>query len=186
MLYRELRRQCSTLSIRRMTEASTSQYSALSPVTAVTPIPRRIAKLDSQLVNIGSFRVILLERGSRLESDCMQARHTARCALRHSAKVKLMVTHRSRKRSGRLKSPPSQRERKAAMFTKTSVSSTSSPAIAGSGFQSTAVDERRVRETHSSRVWREELAEMLEANLRHLDALNQGIVPTHVQRTARS
>src|SRR5271170_1978843 len=114
----------------------------------------------------------------------MQARHTARCALRQSAKVKSMVTHRSRKRSGRLKSPPSQRERKAAMFTKTSVSSTSSPAIAG--FQSRAVDERRARETHSSRVWREERAEMLEANLRHLDALNQGIAPTHVQPMAGS
>jgi len=72
------------------------------------------------------------------------------------------------------------------MFTKTSVSSTSSPAIAGSGFQSRAVDERRARETHSSRVWREERAEMLEANLRHLDALNQGIAPTHVQRIAGS
>jgi len=60
------------------------------------------------------------------------------------------------------------------MFTKTSVSSTSSPAIAGSGFQSRAVDERRARETHSSRVWREERAEMLEA----LDSFKERFTPT--------
>jgi len=57
------------------------------------------------------------------------------------------------------------------MLTKTSVSNTSSSAVAGSGFPSREFDERDVRETHSSRVWREELTEMLEANLRHLDAL---------------
>lgn len=56
------------------------------------------------------------------------------------------------------------------MFTKTSVSNTSSRAVAGSGFQTRAFDKRRVGETHSSRIWREELAEMLEANLRHVDA----------------
>jgi hypothetical protein len=59
------------------------------------------------------------------------------------------------------------------MLTKTSVSNTSSSALAGSGF-----DERDVRETHSSRVWREELSKMLEANLRHLDALT-GLRSTH-------
>ena len=58
------------------------------------------------------------------------------------------------------------------MLTKTSVSNTSSPAVAGGGFHGRAFDERDVRETHSSRVWREELTEMLEANLRHLDALS--------------
>ena len=57
------------------------------------------------------------------------------------------------------------------MLSKTSVSNTSSSAVAGSGFHSRAFDERDVGETHSSRVWREELTEMLEANLRHLDAL---------------
>jgi len=57
------------------------------------------------------------------------------------------------------------------MLTKTSVSNTYSSAAAGSGFPSRAFDERDVRETHSSRVWRDELAEMLEANLRHLDAM---------------
>ena len=51
------------------------------------------------------------------------------------------------------------------MLTKTSVSNTSSSAVAGSGFHSRAFDERDVRETHSSRVWREELTKMLEANL---------------------
>ena len=85
-----------------------------------------------------------------------------------------------------MKSFPSQRERKVAMFEKTSVSGASSPAAAGSGFRSRAVDKGRVRDTHSSRVWREELAEMLEANLRHLDALSRGIAPMHVQRVARS
>ena len=57
------------------------------------------------------------------------------------------------------------------MLSKTSVSNTSSSAVAGSGFHSSAFEERDVRETHSSRVCREELTEMLEANLRHLDAL---------------
>jgi hypothetical protein len=57
------------------------------------------------------------------------------------------------------------------MSTKTSVSNTFSSAVAGSGFHSRAFDKRDVRETHSSRIWREELTEMLEANLRHLDAL---------------
>jgi hypothetical protein len=54
------------------------------------------------------------------------------------------------------------------MSTKTSLSNTYSSAVAGSGFRNRVSD---VRETHSSRVWRDELAEMLEANLRHLDAL---------------
>ena len=72
------------------------------------------------------------------------------------------------------------------MLTKTSVSSISPPAVARSGFDSVAVDKGRVRDTHSSRVWREELAQMLEANLRHLDALNRGIAPMHVERVARS
>jgi hypothetical protein len=72
------------------------------------------------------------------------------------------------------------------MFTKASVSRTSSPAVAGSGFHSRAVDKGRVQDSHSSRAWREELAEMLEANLRHLDALNQGTAPMHLQRMARS
>jgi hypothetical protein len=56
------------------------------------------------------------------------------------------------------------------MSTKASVSNTSA-AMAGNGFHSRAFDKRDVRETHSVRVWREELAEMLEANLRHIDAL---------------
>jgi hypothetical protein len=60
------------------------------------------------------------------------------------------------------------------MFTKTSASNASSRAGAGSGFQSRAFDERRVGETHSSRIWREELAEMLESNLRHIDARRIG------------
>jgi len=56
------------------------------------------------------------------------------------------------------------------MSTKASVSNTSATR-AGNGFHSRAFDKRDVRETHSIRVWREELAEMLEANLRHIDAL---------------
>jgi hypothetical protein len=56
------------------------------------------------------------------------------------------------------------------MSTKASVSNTSAT-MAGNGFHSRAFDKRDVRETHSVRVWREELAEMLEANLRHVDAL---------------
>jgi hypothetical protein len=57
------------------------------------------------------------------------------------------------------------------MSTKASVSNTSSSTMAGSGFYSSGFDKRDVRDTHSVRVWREELAEMLEANLRHIDAL---------------
>ena len=56
---------------------------------------------------------------------------------------------------------------------------TYSSAAAGSGFPSRASDERDVRETHSSRVWRDELAEMLEANLRHLDAMKGFRRSTH-------
>ena len=43
---------------------------------------------------------------------------------------------------------------------------------------------RDTRETHTSRVWREELAEILEMNLRHRDALKRGSIPSHVQRMA--
>jgi hypothetical protein len=59
------------------------------------------------------------------------------------------------------------------MSTKASVLNTSSSSMAGSGFHSRGFDERDVRDTHSVRVWREELAEMLEANLRHIDALRE-------------
>ena len=44
------------------------------------------------------------------------------------------------------------------------------------------LDKRDTRETHTSRVWREELAEILEVNLRHRDALKRGSIPSHVQR----
>jgi hypothetical protein len=57
------------------------------------------------------------------------------------------------------------------MFTKTAMSNISSSAMAGSGFHHTAFDKRDVGETHSARVWREELAKMMEANLHHLDVL---------------
>jgi hypothetical protein len=43
------------------------------------------------------------------------------------------------------------------------------------------LDKRDTRETHTSRVWREELAEILEVNLRHRDALKRGSIPSHVQ-----
>jgi len=46
------------------------------------------------------------------------------------------------------------------------------------------LDKRDTRETHTSRVWREELAEILEVNLRHRDALKRGSIPSHVQRMA--
>ena len=46
------------------------------------------------------------------------------------------------------------------------------------------LDKRDTRETHTSRVWREELAEILEVNLRHRDALRRGSIPSHVQRMA--
>ena len=35
------------------------------------------------------------------------------------------------------------------------------------------LDKRDTRETHTSRVWREELAEILEVNIRHREALKQ-------------
>ena len=70
------------------------------------------------------------------------------------------------------------------MLTKISVSNASSSAVAGSGFHSRAFDERDVRETHSSRVWREELTEMLEANLRHLDALRSLGRSTHASNAS--
>jgi hypothetical protein len=38
------------------------------------------------------------------------------------------------------------------------------------------LDKRDTRETHTSRVWREELAEMLEVNLRHREALKRGSI----------
>ena len=44
------------------------------------------------------------------------------------------------------------------------------------------LDKRDTRETHTSRVWREELAEILEVNLRHREALKRGSIPSHVQR----
>jgi hypothetical protein len=47
-----------------------------------------------------------------------------------------------------------------------------------------ALDKRDTRETHASRVWREELAEILEVNLRHREALKRGSIPSHVQRMA--
>ena len=47
-----------------------------------------------------------------------------------------------------------------------------------------ALDKRDTRETHTSRVWREELAEILEANLRHREALKRGSIPSHVPRMA--
>jgi hypothetical protein len=46
------------------------------------------------------------------------------------------------------------------------------------------LDKRDTRDTHTSRVWREELAEILEVNLRHRDALKRGSIPSHVQRMA--
>ena len=46
------------------------------------------------------------------------------------------------------------------------------------------LDKRDTRETHTSRVWREELAEILEVNLRHREALRRGSIPSHVQRMA--
>ena len=46
------------------------------------------------------------------------------------------------------------------------------------------LDKRDTRETHTSRVWREELAEILEVNLRHREALKRGFIPSHVQRMA--
>ena len=46
------------------------------------------------------------------------------------------------------------------------------------------LDKRDTRETHTSRVWREELAEILEVNLRHGEALKRGSIPSHVQRMA--
>ena len=45
------------------------------------------------------------------------------------------------------------------------------------------LDKRDTRETHTSRVWREELAEILEVNLRHREALKRAS-PSHVQRMA--
>ncbi len=38
------------------------------------------------------------------------------------------------------------------------------------------LDKRDTRETHTSRVWREELAEILEVNLRHREALKRGSI----------
>ena len=46
------------------------------------------------------------------------------------------------------------------------------------------LDKRDTRETHTSRVWREELAEILEVNLRHREALKRGSIPSLVQRMA--
>jgi hypothetical protein len=46
------------------------------------------------------------------------------------------------------------------------------------------LDKRDTRETHTSRVWREELAEILEVNLRHREALKRGSIPSHVQGMA--
>ena len=43
------------------------------------------------------------------------------------------------------------------------------------------LNKRDTRETHTSRVWREELAEILEVNLRHREALKQGSIPSHVR-----
>ena len=48
------------------------------------------------------------------------------------------------------------------------------------------LDKRDTRETHTSRVWRAELAEILEVNLRHREALKQGSIPSHGQRVAPS
>jgi hypothetical protein len=46
------------------------------------------------------------------------------------------------------------------------------------------LDKRDTRETHTSQVWREELAEMLEVNLRQREALKLDSIPSHVQRMA--
>ena len=46
------------------------------------------------------------------------------------------------------------------------------------------LDRRDTRETQTSRVWREELAEILEVNLRHCEGMKRGSIPSHVQRMA--
>ena len=46
------------------------------------------------------------------------------------------------------------------------------------------LDRRDTRETQTSRVWREELAEILEVNLRHREGMKRGSIPSHVQRMA--
>jgi hypothetical protein len=46
------------------------------------------------------------------------------------------------------------------------------------------LDKRDTRETHTSQVWREELAEMLEVNLRQREALKLDSIPSNVQRMA--
>jgi hypothetical protein len=55
-------------------------------------------------------------------------------------------------------------------------------AIAGNFFGKQFAGKRDVEESCRSQVWREEVAEILEANLTNLNALTRGFAPPQVQR----
>jgi hypothetical protein len=55
-------------------------------------------------------------------------------------------------------------------------------AIAGNFFRKQFAGKREIEETCRSQIWREEVAELLEANLTNLNAMSHGFAPPHVQR----
>ena len=68
------------------------------------------------------------------------------------------------------------------MTAKLSVQAASLSAIAGNLFRKQFAGKHDTEETCRSQIWREEVAEILEANLTNLNALTHGFVPSHVQR----
>ena len=68
------------------------------------------------------------------------------------------------------------------MTTKFSMQAAFASAIAGNFFRKQFAGKREMEETCRSQIWREEVAELLEANLTNLNALSHGFAPSHVQR----
>jgi hypothetical protein len=68
------------------------------------------------------------------------------------------------------------------MTAKNSTQAASVSAMIGNVFRKQFMGKRDSEETRCSQVWREEFAEILEANLTNLNAMAHGFVPSHVQR----
>jgi hypothetical protein len=73
-------------------------------------------------------------------------------------------------------------ERRVIMTAKFSVQAAFASAIAGNLFRKQFGGKRVMEETCRSQIWREEVAEILEANLTNLNAMSHGFAPSHVQR----
>ena len=68
------------------------------------------------------------------------------------------------------------------MTTKTSMREGYVSAMARNVFRKHFAGKRDLDESRGSQIWREEVAEILEANLANLNALSHGFLPSHVER----